>query len=99
MNTEIPRLSRKEHRLLELLIARGEAYGLELVKAAPNEIKRGTVYVTLGRMADKGYVESRQVKNPKDPGLPRRIFRPTGFGQRVFHAWELAGAALAGGMV
>lgn len=96
---EIPRLSRKERLILELLINRGEMYGLEMVKTAPNELKRGTVYVTLGRMADKGYVDSRQVKEPGDPGLPKRLFRATGHGQRVFHVWEMAGTALAEGMV
>ena len=98
MQDDIPRLSGKERLILELLINRGEAYGLELVKAAPNKIKRGTVYVTLGRMAEKGYVDSRQVKDPGDPGLPKRIFRPTGHGRRVFQAWEMARSLLAGGM-
>ncbi len=95
---EIPRLSRKERLILDLLINEGEMYGLEMVKTAPHDLKRGTVYVTLGRMADKGYVESRQVKEPGDPGLPKRLFRATGYGQRVFHAWELARAAMAGGL-
>ena len=98
MHDEIPTLSRKERLILELLINKGEMYGLEMVKAAPHDLKRGTVYVTLGRMADKGYVDSRQVKEPGDAGLPKRIFRPTGFGKRVFHAWEMARAALAGEM-
>ncbi len=96
MHDEMPRLSGKERLILELLINKGEAYGLELVKAAPADLKRGTVYVTLGRMADKGYVESRQVKEMGDRGLPKRLFRATGFGQRVFHAWELARAVMAG---
>ncbi len=29
-------------------------YGLELVKEGEGELKRGTVYVTLGRMTDRG---------------------------------------------
>ena len=99
MTDEIPTLSRKERLILELLINKGEAYGLELVKAAPQDLKRGTVYVTLSRMAEKGYVDSRQVKEPGDPGLPKRLFHATGFGQRVFQAWEMARAALAGGLV
>ncbi len=85
MTDEIPRLSRKERLIVELLINRGEMYGLEMVKTAPHELKRGTVYVTLGRMADKGYVESRQIKEPGDPGLPKRLFRATGRGQLL---WE-----------
>ena len=58
----------------------------------------GTVYVTLGRMADKGYVESRQVPGTEGTGgLPRRLFQATGYGARVLHAWELASSALAFG--
>lgn len=95
---EIPRLSRKERLILELLINQGEMYGLEMVKTAPHDLKRGTVYVTLGRMADKGYVESRQVKEPNDPGLPKRLFKATGHGKRVFHAWEMVRTTLAGSM-
>ena len=99
MTDDFPRLSRKERLILELLINHGEMYGLEMVKTAPGELKRGTVYVTLGRMADKGYVESRQVKDPEDPRLPQRVFLPTGDGRRVFQAWKTARAALAGAIV
>ncbi len=96
---DFPRLSRKERLILEMLINQGEMYGLEMVKASADQLKRGTVYVTLGRMADKGYVDSRQVKEPGDAGLPKRLFHATGYGQRVFHAWEMARAFLAEGMV
>jgi DNA-binding PadR family transcriptional regulator len=97
---DIPRLSPKEASILQLLIANGEMYGLELVNTAPDKIKRGTVYVTLGRMADKGYVESRQVPGDEGTGgLPRRLFQATGYGIRVLHAWELADSALAFGAI
>ena len=92
---DIPRLSPKEAIILQLLIAHGEMYGLELVNAAPDKIKRGTVYVTLGRMADKGYVESRTVPQDDGSGMPKRVFHATGYGARVLSAWELASAALA----
>ena len=59
-NNEFPKLSRKEFKVLELLIAKGEMFGLEMVEASEDELKRGTVYVTLQRMGDKGYVESRE---------------------------------------
>ena len=95
---DIPRLSPKEAIILQFLIANGEMYGLELVNAAPDKIKRGTVYVTLGRMADKGYVESRQVPGDEGTGgLPRRLFQATGYGARVLNAWELADNAFAFG--
>ena len=94
---EIPRLSDKEYLILDLLIGHGEMYGLEMVKRDP-KLKRGTVYVTLARMADKGYVTSRTVEEDGAPGLPKRLFRPTGLGERVFRAVSQAGATLAGGI-
>ena len=95
MNELPPRLSNKEYAILELLINTGEMYGLEMVKISQGTLKRGTIYVTLGRMADKGYVESRQVKAEGQSGLPRRIFRATADGLRVFRALELARIEMA----
>jgi len=91
----IPRLSSKEALILRLLVASGEMYGLELVHDSGGDLKRGTVYVTLGRMADKGYVESRTVPQDDGSGMPKRLFRITGYGSKVLGAWELAGASLA----
>jgi PadR family transcriptional regulator, regulatory protein PadR len=76
-------------------MARGEMYGLQLVGESAGELKRGTVYVTLGRMAEKGYVDSRQVPQEDGSGMPKRLFRATGYGARVLNAWELASASLA----
>jgi DNA-binding PadR family transcriptional regulator len=92
---EIPRLSPKEALILRLLIGKGEMYGLEMVNESAGELKRGTVYVTLGRMADKGYVESRTIPQDDGSGMPKRLFKATGYGARVLKAWELASAALA----
>lgn len=89
----VPSLSKKEQRILQLLISNGEMYGLEMVKA-DSALKRGTIYVTLGRMADKGYVESRQVKEEGRPGLPKRVFRASALGARVYDAWQIAHAAI-----
>ena len=87
----IPRLSTKEELILKLLTdSPGELYGLEMVHAS-KALKPGTIYVTLGRMEDKGYIESRkEERSPTRPGIPRRLYRITGFGRRVFAAWELA---------
>ena len=52
----VPRLSSKESLILEFLARGEELYGLQLVAASKGRLKRGTVYVTLGRMEDKGYV-------------------------------------------
>ena len=91
----LPRLSTTEHLMLELL--RGEEmFGLQLVLQSKGALKRGTVYVTLGRMQDKGYVESWTEKQPAGAiGLPRRVYRPTPYGLRVLEAWDAAARTLA----
>ena len=81
-------LPAKQELILELLIGRREMYGLELVSASKGRLKRGTVYVTLGRMEEKGYVRSRLEDAPPDAGgLPRRVYEATPFGRRVLDAW------------
>jgi PadR family transcriptional regulator PadR len=88
----VPRLSPKEAVILELLVQNSEMYGLELVAASRRRLKRGTVYVTLGRMEEKGYIQSRVEPAPSSTGgLPRRMYAATAFGRRVLSAWtELA---------
>jgi PadR family transcriptional regulator, regulatory protein PadR len=91
----VPSLSAKEFLILELLIAGREMYGLELVAASHGQLKRGTVYVTLGRMEDKGYVASRVDEPPPAAGgLPRRLYAPTPFGRQVLRAWSSVGNRL-----
>ncbi len=85
MNNEFPKLSRKEFKILELLIANGEMLGLEMVSASEGELKRGTIYVTLQRMGDKGYTESREEPRTfPEIGIPRRKYSATGLGEKVF---------------
>lgn len=87
----LPRLSDKERVVLELLAEHGELFGLQLVDHAGGRLKRGTVYVTLGRMQEKGYLSSRQEPLPEGAvGLPRRLYQPTGYARRVLAAWQLA---------
>jgi DNA-binding PadR family transcriptional regulator len=84
----LPRLSPKETLILELLADGDDMYGLELVAASRKRLKRGTIYVTLARMAYNGYVSSRLEDPPADAGgLPRRFYRPTALGRRVLEAW------------
>ena len=81
-------LSEKESLILELLSGGGQMYGLQLVAASRRGLKRGTVYVTLGRMEEKGYITSHLEDAPsKAGGLPRRIYKPTPLGRRVLAAW------------
>lgn len=100
MHDGLPRLSRTERHILELLAAQGELFGLQMVERSEGRLKRGTVYVTLGRMLEKGYLESRQ--EALDPGaigrLPRRLYRPTGYAMRVLEAWRLAERAMSGAL-
>jgi len=89
--SRVPTLSGKESLILELLVGAREMYGLELVAASAGTLKRGTVYVTLGRMEDKGYLTSTLEDAPlKAGGLPRRVYSPTPFGREVLAAWTTA---------
>lgn len=82
------RLSGKERQILQLLVSNGEMYGLQMVHASEGQLARGTVYVVLDRMQDKGLVETRVEENSSVSGLPRRLYRPTGYGVKVFRQWE-----------
>lgn len=82
--------------MLRLLIANGEMYGLELVDNSNGELKRGTVYVTLSRMDEKGYVESRVESDAPGDRAPRRLYKATGLGARAYRAAEAGSRAFAG---
>lgn len=84
---EFPRLSRTELLILEMLINKGEMYGLEMVEASEGLLKRGSIYVVLQRLSDKGFTESRE--EPRDYpeiGIPRRKYRANGLGERAYKA-------------
>ena len=89
-NYPIPTLPPKERIILESLIAQGPLFGLQLVALSKGALKRGTVYVTLGRIEAKGFVRSEQeAVQPGAIGLPRRLYYPTPLGERVLRAWSL----------
>lgn len=92
---EVPRLSDKEYLVLDMLRSERERFGLEMVKESNGALKRGTVYVTLSRMVEKGYLKSRQEKTPSDPGLPRRLYSITGEGARALKVADAARSAAA----
>lgn len=77
------RLARSEHVILQLLVAQGPSYGLELVNASRGRLKRGGIYVTLGRMEEKGLVRSSAGEGG------RREYRPTALGERALLAAKL----------
>ena len=74
------RLPTSEETILTLLTDRGPCYGLELVKLSGRRLTRGGIYVTLGRMEQKGLVKSE----PSDAG--RRLYAPTALGERALLA-------------
>lgn len=86
----------KEALILELLIDAGELYGLELVARSKRRLKRGTVYVTLGRMEKKRLITSRlEAAPPETGGMPRRLYSPTADGRRVLAAWNALAKVMA----
>ena len=69
-------------------------YGLEIVESSNKAIKRGSVYVLLGRLEEKGFVKMQRPKaDPTYPGLPRPTYRLTAEGMRVVSAAEQVGLA------
>jgi DNA-binding PadR family transcriptional regulator len=74
------RLPASERTILELLAVRQASYGLELVGESDGRLTRGGIYVTLGRMEQKGLVTSAVA----DGG--RRLYRATGLGERALLA-------------
>ena len=87
----LAKFSTAELLIVELLVEHDELFGLQMVELAGGRLKRGTVYVTLGRMQEKGYLESRQEPLPAGAiGLPRRLYRPTGLALRILAAWRAA---------
>jgi len=85
-------ITKTEAQVLQLLIAASgsELYGLEMVKASGGTLKRGTIYVILGRLEDKGFVESHKevLDENAPPAAPRRLYQATGTGRRIYHAYE-----------
>jgi DNA-binding PadR family transcriptional regulator len=75
-------LSALESLVLDLLAAHGPTYGLDLVVSSRGKLKRGSIYVTLGRMEQKGLVTSRLEERPGE-GPARRLYEPTALGLRM----------------
>jgi PadR family transcriptional regulator, regulatory protein PadR len=91
----LPSMSRTESLVMELLRGR-ERYGLELVDASQGALKRGSVYVILARMEEKGFVDSHQEERPAGAsGPPRRVYRATPYGRKVHGAFAMLRQALS----
>jgi DNA-binding PadR family transcriptional regulator len=90
---EMPHLAKTEATILDILLGEGsrEMYGLEIVNGSNGRITRGSVYVVLSRMGDKGLVESRPEPAPTQVGgLPRVLYKASGLGLRAYRAWVAA---------
>jgi len=96
MANNIKTLSNVEYAILDLLRTGQEKYGLEMVKESNGALKRGTIYVTLSRMVDKGYVTFRHVDNPNGAGPQRCIYQIAGLGRRILLGQEQLEANIRG---
>jgi PadR family transcriptional regulator, regulatory protein PadR len=87
--------SDKEALILSLLAKGDPLYGLQLVELSEGLLKRGTIYVTLGRLQDKGLVRASTDGDPSGhPGMPRPRYRITAHGSRALQAREAVAALL-----
>jgi DNA-binding PadR family transcriptional regulator len=92
MPNELPKLSEKEFLIMNLLVgSRDRLYGLELVTKSDGALKRGTIYTSLNRLEDKGYIESKRDESTATGLQPRRTYKATGTGVKVFNALRDAG--------
>ena len=89
--TDVPKPSATEAAIMRLIVERGNKpmYGREMVRAKPDRLKPGTIYVTLGRMEEKGFIDSKKEAKPEDrAGLPRRLYWVLGLGMQALRVYE-----------
>jgi DNA-binding PadR family transcriptional regulator len=81
--------NKSEQIAMEILLsgASKKLYGLEIVEISKNALKRGSVYVTLSRLEERGFLESENEPAPKGT-IPRRTYKVTGTGQRAYGSWQ-----------
>lgn len=91
-------LTATEYEILKLLVGEPKGlYGLELVKKSDGKLKRGSVYVLLSRLEDKGYLKVRTTAAPDGAGgMPRRQYKLDGAGQKVMREYEMMRERLEG---
>lgn len=86
-------LTSTEQKLLAMLVSLGEAHGLLLFRHAKGAFKKGTVYVLLGRLRERGFVTSRNVSLPEgEIGPSRVVYRVTEVGTLALKSWAAAEA-------
>ena len=87
----LPKVSKTERLILEQLVNHPPGkYGLEIVNDSGGAVRRGSVYVLLERLEERGLIKCERNENtPKQGGLPRPIYSATGLGGKVLAAYEL----------
>ena len=84
---DLPDLTGKEFIAMSVLVDAPEPiHGLKVVELTAGALKRGSVYATLNRLEAKGYVTSK--KEDEQPGIaqPRRLYKATVLGAKIFKA-------------
>lgn len=75
----------QEAVVLHILMERGESYGLHLVRASGGKLHRGSVYVLLGKMEERGFVRSYEEDEARPyVGIKRRLYVVTGHGKIAY---------------
>jgi DNA-binding PadR family transcriptional regulator len=88
-NCNPTRLSSTEQKILSMIVDLGGSYGLQLCRAA--DVKRGTMYLLLGRLVASGFLWSRRELPPVgEIGPSRRMYYATREGVLALKAWEAA---------
>lgn len=91
-------LSDVEELILSILLKNPAIRGLVLINKSNGGLKRGTVYVYLSRLVEKGFVEAsfdgedskEWISNGKLGAQPRRIYKITANGEKALKAEQLA---------
>lgn len=79
------RISAQTVLVLEALIANGHdwIHGYDIARRT--DLKSGTLYPVLMRLAERGWLESRW-EQPEDNGRPRHVYRFTSSGRKLAQA-------------
>ncbi|NOT01907.1 MAG: helix-turn-helix transcriptional regulator [Phycisphaerales bacterium] len=93
-------LNQREAELLAITI-NGERYGRDIrnqyEQRTDRKLPLGSLYVTLDRMEDKGYLTSRMGESAHNRGgYRRKYYKITGAGQRALNAYQIAVSACLG---
>ena len=82
-------MNREQLHALKIVAALEECYGKEVVLCSGSVLKRGTVYVVLGRLEEQGWLKSREEEvTPDYIGIPRRLYSLSERGQWLLNQLE-----------